>query len=113
VPVVLSKTDAGYGNSLLILGAVTAFEMKLRLLRKLLEYVNPCHFSSSDLLHKNDMVSVPFPTVRAVEMTGSLAENLKRRFNDFSSRVINTRVFEKKNSPVKFQVELQRNCNLN
>jgi len=42
--------------------------MKLTLFWKLLENVNLYNFSSSYLLHKDRSVSVPFPSVHAVEI---------------------------------------------
>jgi hypothetical protein len=66
-------------------GTVIAFEMKLKIFPKQLENVILCHFSSCDLLHMDESVSVPFPSVHAVEMTDSLAENFKMIFNDFRS----------------------------
>jgi hypothetical protein len=47
--------------------------------------VNLYHLSSCDLLHKDESISVPFPSARVVEVTDSLAENIKMRFNDFVS----------------------------
>jgi hypothetical protein len=55
-------------------GTIRTFEMKPKLLRKLLENVTMCHFSSCDLLHKDGSVSVPFPSVRVVEVIDPLAE---------------------------------------
>jgi hypothetical protein len=89
-------------------GDVRAFRMKLKLFWKQLENVNLCHVSSRDLLHKDESVSVLFQCVRAVEMTESLAENFKTRFNDFRSHATNIRIFENPFS-VKF-VMLQGNC---
>jgi hypothetical protein len=43
-----------------------------------------------DLLHKDEPVSVPFPSVRAVEMVDSLTKNFKVRFNNFRSHGTNT-----------------------
>jgi hypothetical protein len=86
--------------------------MKLRLFRKQLENVNLCHFSSCDLLHKDGSVSVPFSSVRAVEMIDSLAENFQMRFTDFHSHATNVRIFEKpffvevSDAPEKLQLEL-------
>jgi hypothetical protein len=75
-------------------GAVRTFEMKLKLFWKQLQNANLCHFSSCDFLHKDGYESVPFPTVRDVEMIDSLAANFKMRFNDFRSRDINIRTSE-------------------
>jgi hypothetical protein len=63
-------------------GAVRAFEMELKLFRKQLNNVNLCHFSSCDLLHKDGSVCVSFPSVRAIKMIDSFAENFKMMFND-------------------------------
>jgi hypothetical protein len=56
-------------------GTVRAFEMKSKLIRKLLENVKMWHFSSCDMLHKDGSVSVPFPSVRVVEVTDPLDEH--------------------------------------
>jgi hypothetical protein len=40
--------------------------------------VKLCHFSFCDLLHKCGSVSVPFPSLCAVEMAHSLVEDFKR-----------------------------------
>jgi Ran GTPase-activating protein (RanGAP) involved in mRNA processing and transport len=54
-----------------------------------------CHIFSCDLLRKDEsVVTVPFSSVHAVEMTDYLAENFKMRFNDFCSHAINIRIFE-------------------
>jgi hypothetical protein len=73
-------------------GSVRAFEMKLKLFRELLENVS---FSSCDLVHKGGPVSVPFPSVLAVEMIHSMAENFQMRFTDFHSHAINIRKVSK------------------
>jgi hypothetical protein len=52
------------------------YEMKLKLLRKQLENVNVL-FSSYDFLHKDGSVNVALLSVCAVEITDTLAENLK------------------------------------
>jgi hypothetical protein len=39
-------------------------------------------------------VSVPFTAVSAVQMIDSLAENFKKRFNDFRSHAADIRIFE-------------------
>jgi hypothetical protein len=70
-------------------GAAREFAMKPKLFRKQLENVNLCHFSSCVLLYKNGSVSVPFPSVRAVEMIDSLTDNFKMRFNDFRRHATN------------------------
>jgi len=59
-----------------------------------LENLNLCHFSSCNLLHKDGSVSVPFPSVRALEMVDSLAENFKMRLDVFRSHDRNIRDFE-------------------
>jgi hypothetical protein len=46
------------------------------------------------MLHKDGSVNVPFPNVHAVEMTDSLAENFKMRFNDIPSHATNIGIFE-------------------
>jgi len=79
--------------------------MKLKLFWQQLENVNICHFSSCDLLHKDGSVSVPFPSVRAVEMIDSLAENFKMRFNDFRSHATNISVFQVTDAPEKSHIE--------
>jgi hypothetical protein len=53
-----------------------------------------CYCSSCDLLHKDRSVEVPFPSVCAVEMIDSLAENFKMRFNGFCSHATNIHIFE-------------------
>jgi len=78
-------------------GAVIAFEMELKLVRKQLENVNLFHSSSCDLLHKDGSVSIPFTNVRAVETVGSSAE----RFSDFRNHATYTRTSE---NPLSFEV---------
>jgi len=68
--------------------------MKLKLFRKESESADLCHLSSWDVLHKDGSVSVAFPSVCAVEMIDSFAENFKMRFSDFRSRATNIRVIE-------------------
>jgi hypothetical protein len=63
--------------------SVRAFEMKLKLLRELLENV---YFSSCDLLYNGESVSFPFPSV-----LHSMAENFQMRFADFHSHATNIR----------------------
>jgi hypothetical protein len=46
------------------------------------------------LLHNDGPVSAPFPSARAAEMTDSLAENFKIRFNDSHCHTTNIRIFE-------------------
>jgi hypothetical protein len=75
-------------------GLVRPFEMKLKLFRKQLQNVNLFNFTSCDLDHKNASVTVPFPDVRAVEMHDALANNFKKRFNEFHSHSTNLRVFD-------------------
>jgi hypothetical protein len=54
----------------------------------------------------------PFPRVRAVEMTDSLAENFKMKFRDFCSHATSKRIFENPSSieasdaPEKLRLEL-------
>jgi hypothetical protein len=76
-------------------GALVAFEMHLRLFRKQLENLCFSHSSSCVLLHKDGSVSVPFLSVRAIEMA-ALAENFKISFSDFRSHATNVRrlIFE-------------------
>jgi hypothetical protein len=88
-------------------GAVRIFEMKLKLFRKQLENVNPCHFSSCYLLPMDGSVSVPFP----VEMFYSLARNFKMRLDDIRRQATNIRIFET-HSALKSLIP-QKNCNLN
>jgi hypothetical protein len=77
-----------------------------------LENVNLCHFSSCDLLHKDGSLSVPFPSVHAVEIIHSLAKNFQMRFNDFHSHATNIHIFENpfstevSDAPEKLQLEL-------
>jgi hypothetical protein len=93
-------------------GAVRAFEMKLKLFRKQLKNVNMCHFDFCDLLHKDGSASVPFPSVRAVEMIDSLAESFEMRFSAFRSHAVDIRIFENpffvevSDAPEKLQLEL-------
>jgi hypothetical protein len=90
-------------------GAFRAFEMKLKLFLKQLENVDLCHFSSCDLLCNDVSLSVPFPSVRAVEMIDSLVEIFKMRFNDFCSLATNIHtIFLKTHSPLK-SVMLHKN----
>jgi hypothetical protein len=90
--------------------AVNAFEIRLKLFRKQLENVNLCRFSSCDLLHNDGSVNVPFPSVRAVEMIDSLAENFRMKFSDFRSH--DTNIFknpfsvEVRDAAEKVQLEL-------
>lgn len=81
--------------------AVRVFEMRLKLFCKMLENINLCLFSSSDLLRKSISVSVPFPSVRAVEMVDSLAKDFEMRFIDFHIHATNIRIFE---NPFFFEV---------
>jgi hypothetical protein len=76
-----------------MLGAVRAFEIKLKLFWKGLESFNLCYFPSCDFLHKDGSVSVHFPGVHAVEMIDSLVENFKMRLSDFRSHATNIRIF--------------------
>jgi hypothetical protein len=86
--------------------------MKLKLFCKQLKNVNLCHFSSCNLLHNDGSASVPFPSVHAIEMTDSLAENFKMRFNDFHNHATNIHIFEDpfsvevSDAPEKLQPEL-------
>jgi hypothetical protein len=70
------------------------------------------YFSSCDLLHNDGSVSVPFPSVHAIEIINSLAENFKMRFNDFHSHPTNICIFENPfsievcDAPEKLQPEL-------
>jgi len=91
-------------------GAVSAFEMKLKLFRKT-EIVNLCHFLPCDLFHKYASVSVPFPRVRAVEMDDSLAENFKTSCSTFVA-MLQIHLSLKTRSPLK-SVILQKKCRLN
>jgi len=81
-------------------------------LEKQLENVNMCHFSSCDLLHKHESVSVPFPAVCVLEMINFLAENFKMRFRDLYSHATNIHILESpfsvevSNAPEKLQLEL-------
>jgi hypothetical protein len=85
--------------------------MKLKLFRKRSENINLCHFSSCDFLLNNGSVTVPLPSVRAIEMIDSLAENFIIRFNDFRNHAKNMRVFET-HFPLK-SVILQKNRKFN
>jgi hypothetical protein len=49
------------------------------------------------LFHKDGSVSVTFPSVHAVQMIDSLAENVKMSSNDFRSPATNIHIF--KNPP--------------
>jgi hypothetical protein len=60
-----------------MLGAIKTLSMNLNQFRTHMENVNLCHFSSSDLIHKDGSISVPFPSDSAVEMNDSFTENLK------------------------------------
>jgi hypothetical protein len=53
-------------------GAVRVFEMKLKLFWKQLQNVNLCHFNSCYLFQKDGSVGFRLPSVRAVEMIGSI-----------------------------------------
>jgi len=46
------------------------------------------------MLRKDESVSVPFPSVRALDAVDSLAENFKMRFSDFRSHATIARIFE-------------------
>jgi hypothetical protein len=91
-------------------GAVSAFEMKLKLFRKT-EIVNLCHFLPCDLFHKYASVSVPFPRVRAVEMDDSLAENFKTSCSTFVA-MLQIYVSLKTHSTFESMIP-QKNYNLN
>jgi hypothetical protein len=77
-----------------MLGSVGTFEVKLQPFGKHVENVNLCHFSPWDLLHKDELVCVPFPSVRAVEMIGFVAENFKTGVNDFHRHATNIHVLK-------------------
>jgi hypothetical protein len=62
--------------------SVTAFEMKLKLVRKELGNVNLCNYSSCDCLLNDGSVRA-----HDVEIIDCLAENFKIRFTDFRSHV--------------------------
>lgn len=71
-----------------------AFEMNLKLFQKHLENVILCPFSSCELIHMDESVIILFPNVHAVEVTDSLAQNVKMKFNDFCSYTSQTYIFE-------------------
>jgi hypothetical protein len=54
---------------------VRSIEMKLKLFWKQSENVNPCNFSSSDLLQMDVSINVPILSISAVEIVDSLPEN--------------------------------------
>jgi hypothetical protein len=49
--------------------------MKLKLFWKQSENVNPCNFSSCDLLQMDVSINVPILSISAVEIVDSLPEN--------------------------------------
>jgi len=61
--------------------------MKLKLFRKQLKNVHIYNFYSCGFLHKVGSVSVPFPSVLAIEMIDSLAENFKPEPGNISELV--------------------------
>jgi hypothetical protein len=69
-----SLHDAKTQNNIIsdMFGVVRASEMKLKLFRNEFENVNLCQFSACDLLYRDGAISVPLPSVRAVEITDSL-----------------------------------------
>jgi len=84
-----------------VFGPVRAFEMKLKLFQKALEYVNLCSFPSWELLHKDRLLSARFLCVRYAEMHYFLAENFEIRFSVLRSHATNIRDFE-----IPFSVEV-------
>jgi hypothetical protein len=76
-----------------------------------LENVN-LHTFCCDLPHEDGSVSVTLPSVHAVEVIHSMAENFKLRVNDFHSHATNLCVFENpffievSDTPEKLQLEL-------
>jgi hypothetical protein len=88
--------------------------MNLKLFRKQLRSVNSCHFYACDL-----PVSVPFLSVRAVEMTDSLAKNFTMSFSGFPTHATNMSIFENlfsvevSNASEKLKLELiELHCEL-
>jgi hypothetical protein len=69
--------------------AVTAFQMKLTLIRKQFGSVNPSFF-----FLRMGSVRDPFPDVRAVEMIESFTENFSMRFGVLCSHAANKHVLE-------------------
>jgi hypothetical protein len=92
-------------------GTVRGFEKKLKLFWKQFEYVNLCHFSSCDLLHKDGSVSTLFLSVSSLEMIDSLDENFKMKFTDFHSHVTNI-YLSKTQSLLLKSVMIQKNGNM-
>jgi hypothetical protein len=87
-------------------GAVKSFLNEAETISETYGKYLPC-----DLLHTDGPVSVPFPSVRALEMFTLLSENLKWDLVTFAA-VLRIHVSLKTCSPLKSAI-LQKNCNLN
>jgi hypothetical protein len=67
-------------------------KMKLKLILKLLENCDLCHFTFCDLLHKDSPVSVALPKNHAAELTNFFDMNVKVRSNYICSHATNVHI---------------------
>jgi hypothetical protein len=66
--------------------------MKLKLIWKLLENYDLCHFAFCDLLHKDSPACVAFPNAHAAELTNFFDKNDKVRSNYICSHATNVHI---------------------